>query len=103
MIGYASCEMEGLLFTTLHFSFLMLSPSSVQFSGQSEKLALMECRKSDIGSENLKLVRFSGKSSSSLSDITERERARFIKRETTYSGPQEHRNTDESTEKALEH
>jgi hypothetical protein len=32
-----------------------------------------------------------------------RERARYIERETIYSGPQEHRNTNESTEKALEH
>jgi hypothetical protein len=33
----------------------------------------------------------------------ERERARYIERETTYSGLQEHRNTNESTERALEH
>jgi hypothetical protein len=32
-----------------------------------------------------------------------RERARYIERETTYSGLQEHRNTNESTERALEH
>jgi hypothetical protein len=31
------------------------------------------------------------------------ERARYIERETTSSGLQEHRNTNESTEKALEH
>jgi hypothetical protein len=33
----------------------------------------------------------------------ERERARYIERETTYSGLQEHWNTNDSTEKALEH
>jgi hypothetical protein len=31
------------------------------------------------------------------------ERARYIERETTYSGLQEYRNTNESTERALEH
>jgi hypothetical protein len=31
------------------------------------------------------------------------ERTRYTERETTYSGLQEHRNTNESTERALEH
>jgi hypothetical protein len=35
--------------------------------------------------------------------VANRERARYIERATTYSGLQEHRNTSESTEKALEH